>query len=79
MIFGHSMAVNSIVSFQIGLKFKRIQAFMHVLITCKLEEDQMKTENARVVYMIKDRFFRRPRADHSVVCGEIAWPKYLQE
>ena len=79
MIFGHSMAANSIVSFQIRLKFKRIQAFIHVLITCKLEEDQMKNENARLVYKIKDRFFRRPRADNSVVCGEIACPKYLQE
>ena len=30
------------------LKFKLIQAFMHVLYTCKNEEDQIKNEGARV-------------------------------
>ena len=30
------------------LKFKLIQAFMHVLVTCKYEEDPIKNEGARV-------------------------------
>ena len=30
-------------------KFELIQAFMHVLITCKNEDDQIKNEGARVV------------------------------
>ena len=29
-------------------KFELIQAFMHVLVTCKNEEDQIKNEGARV-------------------------------
>ena len=59
-----------------------------VLITCKIEEDPIKNKGARVVtrlYMYVD-FFRRPRADNSIVSGEIltyssiyACPQYLQE
>ena len=29
-------------------KFELIQAFMHVLVTCKKEEDQIKNEGARL-------------------------------
>ena len=29
-------------------KFKLIQAFMHVLVTCKNEEDQIENEGARL-------------------------------
>ena len=29
-------------------KFELIQAFMHVLVTCKNEEDQIKNEGARL-------------------------------
>ena len=29
-------------------KFELIQAFMHVLVTCKNEDDQIKNEGARV-------------------------------
>ena len=36
----------------IWLKFKLIQAFMHVLITCKIEDDSIKNEGARVVTII---------------------------
>ena len=31
-------------------KFELIQAFMHVLVTCKSEDDQFKNEHARVSY-----------------------------
>ena len=36
---------NSVANLQ---KFELIQAFMHVLVTCKNEEDQIKNEGARV-------------------------------
>ena len=32
----------------IWTKFELIQAFMHVLVTCKNEDDQIKNEGARV-------------------------------
>ena len=41
-------AVNSGVGGGIWPKFELIQAFMHVLITCKNEDDQFKNEGARV-------------------------------
>ena len=43
--FRRTRAGNSIVC----LKFKLIQAFMHVLVTCKNEDDSIKNEWARVV------------------------------
>ena len=42
-------AGNSIVSGLIWFKFKLIQAFMHVLVSCKNEEVPIKIEGARVV------------------------------
>ena len=48
MLFWRSRADNSEVSGGIWQKFKLIQAFMHVLVTCKNEEDPIKTEFARV-------------------------------
>ena len=45
----HSRAVNSTVLYWFCLKFKPIQAFMYVLVTCKNEEDPFKNEGARVV------------------------------
>ena len=33
----------------VWLKFELIQAFMHVLVTCKNEADSIKNEGARVV------------------------------
>ena len=47
--FRCSRAVNSGVSGGILPKFKVIQAFMHVLVTCKNEDDSIKNEGARVV------------------------------
>ena len=47
--FRHSRAGNnSIDNVGIWQKFELIQAFMHVLITCKNEEDSIKNEGARV-------------------------------
>ena len=40
---------NSVVSGGILTKFKLIQAFMIVLVTCKNEEDSSKNEGTRVV------------------------------
>ena len=42
------MAANSVVREWAWPKFKPIQAFMVVLVTCKNEEDQFKNEGARV-------------------------------
>ena len=47
--FGRSRAANSIVSGGIMPKFKLIQAFMAVLVTCKNEEGPFKTESTRVL------------------------------
>ena len=44
----HLRAVYSVVNGGIWQKFKPIQAFMHVLITCKNEEDSIKNKGARV-------------------------------
>ena len=44
-----SRAANSIVSGGIWPKFKLIQAFMHVLITCKYEKDPIKTSRENVM------------------------------
>ena len=42
-------ADNSGVGGGIWPKFELIQAFMHVLVTCKKEDDQIKNEGARVL------------------------------
>ena len=46
--FGRPRADNSGVGGGIWPKFELIQAFMHVLFTCKNEVDQIKNEGARV-------------------------------
>ena len=46
--FRHTRADNSGVGVGIWPKFELIQAFMHVLFTCKNEDDQIKNEGARV-------------------------------
>ena len=48
LIFSRSRADNSEVSGGIWQIFKLIQVFMHVLVTCKNEEDPMKNEFAGV-------------------------------
>ena len=79
-LFRHERADNSGVSGGIWQKFKLIQAFMHVLVTCKNEDDRIKTERARVftkflpLYVYRD-FSRRSRAAYSAVLGQI-WPKF---
>ena len=49
VFFRRSRAVNSEVSVGILPKFKLIQAFIVVLVTCKNEEDPIKNEGARVL------------------------------
>ena len=46
--FRRSRADNSVVIGVIWQKFELIQAFMHVIITCKHEEGPIKNEGARV-------------------------------
>ena len=48
-IFRRSRAANSIVSGGIWPKFKLIQNFMHVLITCKYEKDPIKSSRENVM------------------------------
>ena len=61
-------------------KFELIQAFMHVLVTCKNEEDQIKNEGARLftrflpLYVYGD-FTRRSRAANSAVHNSI-WSNF---
>ena len=47
-IFRRARADNSGVGGGIWPKFELIQAFMHVLVTCKNEDDRFKNEGARV-------------------------------
>ena len=47
-IFQTPKADNSGVGVGILPKFELIQAFMHVLVTCKNEDDRIKNEGARV-------------------------------
>ena len=52
-----SRAVNSTVYLGwLFLKFKLIQAFMYVLVTCKNEKDPIKNEDARVVTTLSIKF-----------------------
>ena len=48
LIFRRARADNSAVGGGIWPKFELIQAFMHVLVTCKNEDDRFKNEGARV-------------------------------
>ena len=61
-------------------KFELIQAFMHVLLTCKNEVDQIINEGARVFTTflpleVYGDFSRRSRATNSTVLGPI-WPNF---
>ena len=56
-------------------KFELIQAFMHVLVTCKNEEDQIENEGARLftrfLLSVYGDFSRRSRAANSAVHSPI--------
>ena len=59
-----------------GPNFELIQAFMHDLIACKYEKDQMKNSGGNVMTSFFSiislwTFFRRSRAANSVVHGRI--------
>ena len=61
-------------------KFELIQAYMHVLVTCKNEEDQIKNEGARLLtrflpLKVYGDFSRRSRAANSAVLVRI-WLKF---
>ena len=60
-----------------GQNFKLIQAFMHVLITCKIEDDSIKNEGARVVktFEVYGDFSRCSRAASSAVLS-LNWPNF---
>ena len=67
-IFQTPKADNSEVGGGIWPKFEHLQAFMHVLVTCKNEDDSIKKEADRVVQ-------GRSRAANSAVLGPI-WPNF---
>ena len=50
--FRRSKAANSVVSSLIWPKFELIQDIMHVLITCKFENDQINSNGEKVVSSI---------------------------
>ena len=61
-----SDANNSRISIGIGRKFDLIQAFMHVLVSCKNEDDSIKNGWARVVttffpLYVSGDFFQTPK------------------
>ena len=71
---------NSGVGGGIWPKFELIQAFMHVLVTCKNEDDRFKNEVASVFTRFPSLqdygdFSRRSRAANSAVLGPI-WPNF---
>ena len=65
---------NSVANFP---KFELIQAFMHVLVTCKNEEDPIKSEGATrlLPLLVYGDFSRRSRAANSAVHGQI-WSNF---
>ena len=73
--FRHARADNSGVGGGIWPKFKLIQAFMHVLLTCKTEVDQIKKElecsQDVSHYKSMGIFSRRSMAANSAVLGPI--------
>ena len=79
-VFKRARADNSGVGGGIWPKFELIQAFMHVLVTCKNEDDRFKNEVARVftrflALQVYGDFSRRSRAANSAVLGPI-WPNF---
>ena len=79
-IFRRPRADNSGVGGGIWPKFELIQAFMHVLVTCKKEYDRFKNEVAKVFtrflpLQVYGDFSRRSRAANSAVLGLI-WPNF---
>ena len=69
--FQRSRAANSVVGGPNWLKFKLIQDFINVLITCKFENDRINSIRESDVI----DFFRHSKADYSVARGGI-WPKF---
>ena len=74
--FRRSRAGNSVFSGRIWLKLELIQAYMHVLISCKNEEDPIKTDGARVFTTclpleVYGEFFRHSRAAYFAAHGPI--------
>ena len=80
LIFRYARAANSVVGDGILTKFKLIQAFMVVLVTCKSEEDVSKNEGTRVVttllpLYVYGEFSRNSRAANSAAWGLI-WQNF---
>ena len=62
------------------MKLEHIQAFMHVLITCKYQKDgtinsREKVETLSSPLLVYGDFFRRSSTDNSIVGSQI-WPKF---
>ena len=78
--FRHLKAANSVISRQIWPKFELIKVLMHVLITCKYQNDRIEN-NQEIVeihffhYISMGVFLRCSRAGNSRVSGSI-WPKF---
>ena len=80
LIFSRAGAANSAVRGRIWLNFKLICTLMVVLITCKNEEDPIKTEGAGVLttfsqLLVYGDFSRRSRAANSAVLDPI-WTNF---
>ena len=72
-----TLSVTMETSGRIWPNFELIQAFMHVLIVCKYEKDQMKNNGENVMtsfspLIVYGIFFRHSRAANSVVHGRIS-------
>ena len=73
--FKRSRAANSAVCGQIGPIFELIQDYIVALVTCKNEEDSIKTQSTRELTSLKLDFFRHSRAANSEVGSGIP-PKF---
>ena len=78
--FRHARADNYGVGGGIWPKFELIQAFMHVHVTCKNEDDRFQNEGARVFtrflqLLVYGDFSRCSRAANSAFLGPI-WPNF---
>ena len=75
-----SEAAYSVICSGILPKFELIQALLQVLVTCKNEEDPIKSDGARVFtrllpFKVYGDFSRRSKAAHSAVHGRI-WSNF---
>ena len=80
IFFRRPRAANSVVCGGILSNFKLVQAFMHILVTCKNEEDPLKMKDLEFSqhfshYKSNGDFSKRSRAANSKVLVPI-WPNF---